>query len=261
MLLEIENLQISYSQNKQKQTVVNGIDFHIAQGECIGLVGESGCGKTQSMLAVMGLLSNAQVQVSKALWKGNPLPILETRAMQAYRGHAITMLFQNAQTSLDPVFSIKDQFAECLWIHKRMKRKEAYAASLDYLKKVHIPDPQRILTSYPHQLSLGLCQRIMIAMALCSNGELWLLDEPTSSLDTIVQAEIMELLMHIQKEEHKSMIFITHDLRLLPILCNRVYIMQNGEIVEETTVDALFSKREHHGYTKHLLADSTFAQE
>lgn len=261
MLLEIENLRIVYQKDQLEQVVVNGMNIHMKEGECIGIAGASGCGKTQSMLAIMGLLAkHANVEVSKALWKNEVLPIMNPKAMIPYQGHAITMIFQNAQTALDPVYTIQAQFAECLWIHKRMKRKDAYMEALHYLHKVKIPEPQRILKSYPHQLSLGMCQRVMLAMALCCRGELWILDEPTSSLDTIVQADIMELLMQIRKEEHKSMIFITHDLRLLPMLCDRIYIMRKGAIVEEIAAMDLFSKKAHHSYTKQLLADCKFAQ-
>lgn len=258
MLLEIENLQISYPKH-QPCRIVKGIDMHIKQGECIGLAGESGCGKTQSMLAFLGLLSRqAQITVTKAQWKGQALPLMDKRKMRTYQGHAITMIFQNAQTSLDPVCKIKTQFAECLSVHKNMKRIKAYEEALRYLQRVKLPDPKRILESYPHELSLGTCQRIMIAMALCTSAELWILDEPTSSLDTIMQAEIMELFIKIQQKEQKSMVFITHDLRLMPQLCDRVYIMRKGEIVEETRASTLFTKDEHHPYTAQLLQDCLY---
>lgn len=254
--MEIENLQVWYEQKKEIQNVVNDISFHVAEGECIGLAGSSGCGKTQTMLALMGLLpSQALVSVTQAQWMGKPLPIMDTQAMHSYRGSQITMLFQNAQTALDPVMKIKTHFAECLRNHQHMKRQQAYTCALAYLERVHVPDPKRILESYPHQLSLGTCQRVMLAMTLCLDGSLWILDEPTSSLDCIAQAEILELLQELQKEEKKSMIFITHDLRLLPALCNRVYIMREGNIVEEIRGEELFSAQKHHPYTMQLLKD------
>lgn len=254
--MEIENLQVWYEQKKEIQSVVKGINFHVKKGECIGLAGSSGCGKTQTMLALMGLLSTqAHVSVTQAQWMGSPLPISDPQAMHSYRGSQITMLFQNAQTALDPVMKIKTQFAECLRTHKHMKRRQAYTCALAYLERVHVPDPKRILESYPHQLSLGTCQRVMLAMTLCLDGRLWILDEPTSSLDSIAQAEILELLQKLQKEEKKSMIFITHDLRLLPALCNRVYIMREGSIVEEIRGEELFTAQTHHPYTMQLLKD------
>ena len=251
--LEIQNLTVSFSTTKGKLIAVNGISFHLNPGETLALVGESGCGKTVSALSILRLLPEppAEILSGKIIFDGQDLLSLRAKVLQDLRGHSISMIFQDPMTSLNPVLTVGEQIAETLLRHTTMNRQEALQKSADLLRRVELPSPKE--KHYPHQLSGGMRQRVMIAMALACAPRVLIADEPTTALDVLIQAQILELLENLKKETGMSILIITHDLGVVAEIAQRVLVMYAGEIVESGPAKALL-KSPFHPYTKGLIA-------
>jgi len=233
--------------------VVRGVSLSVARGETLGVVGESGSGKTMTSLAALRLIPEpGRITGGKILFKGQDLLALPEKAMRQIRGGKIAMIFQDPMTSLNPVFTIGAQIAESVRLHKGVSKAEAWTAAVEALKRVQIPDPERRAKQYPFELSGGMRQRAMIAMALASEPDVLLADEPTTALDVTVQAQILALIRRLQKELGMAVIFITHDLGVVAETCDRVAVLYGGQVMEEADVQTLFSNPRH-PYTKGLL--------
>jgi oligopeptide/dipeptide ABC transporter ATP-binding protein len=252
-LLEVNNLETHFPTRAGVVKAVNDVSFHLDAGELLGLVGESGCGKSITSLSIMRLIAPpGKIVGGEILFKGENLLQMSDERMRAIRGDDISMIFQDPMTSLNPVYTVGEQIAEALRLHRKLSRKDAYAAAIEAMKEVAIPDPARRVDDYPHQLSGGMRQRIMIAMALACNPELLIADEPTTALDVTIQAQILELLDNLRKTRKLAVLLITHDLGVVAEVADRVCVMYTGRIVEETTVDEIFEKPRH-PYTQGLL--------
>jgi oligopeptide/dipeptide ABC transporter ATP-binding protein len=252
-LLEVKGLRTSFRTRDGIVKAVDGIDFHVDRGEIMGLVGESGCGKSVTSLSIMGLVSRpGRVDAGEILFDGTDLLKLKSDGMRKLRGDRISMIFQQPQSSLNPVWDVGRQVGEVLEIHRGMKRGAARARALELLRMVGIPDPSRRLTSYPHEMSGGMAQRVMIAMALACEPELLIADEPTTALDVTIQAQILDLMRNLREETGTAIILITHDLAVVAEMCDRVAVMYAGEIVEQSDVTSLF-RRPRHPYTLGLI--------
>jgi oligopeptide/dipeptide ABC transporter ATP-binding protein len=252
-LLEVEDLVTSFYTRDGVVRAVSGITFHVDRGEVLGLVGESGCGKSVTSLSIMRLVSRpGRIEGGAIRFQGQDLLQLSSDEMRKIRGERIAMIFQQPTSSLNPVWTAGRQIAEVLEIHRGMKRQAATARSLELLRMVGIPDPERRLASYPHELSGGMAQRIMIAMALACEPELLIADEPTTALDVTIQAQILDLMRHLRQETGTAIILITHDLGVVAEMCDRVAVMYAGEIVEQADVRTLFG-RPSHPYTRGLI--------
>ena len=254
-VLEIQNLTVSFSTTKGKLIAVNGISFHLNPGETLALVGESGCGKTVSALSILRLLPEppAEILSGKIIFDGQDLLSLRAKVLQDLRGHSISMIFQDPMTSLNPVLTVGEQIAETLLRHTAMNRREALQKSADLLSRVELPSPKEKLQYYPHQLSGGMRQRVMIAMALACAPRVLIADEPTTALDVLIQAQILELLENLKKETGMSILIITHDLGVVAEIAQRVLVMYAGEIVESGPAKAVLNNP-FHPYTKGLTA-------
>jgi oligopeptide/dipeptide ABC transporter ATP-binding protein len=252
-LLEVKGLKTSFKTRDGVVRAVDGIDFHVDRGEIMGLVGESGCGKSVTSLSIMGLVGKpGKVDAGEILFDGTDLLKLKPSGMRKLRGDRISMIFQQPQSSLNPVWDVGRQIGEVLEIHRGMKRGAARARALELLRMVGIPDPSRRLTSYPHEMSGGMAQRVMIAMALACEPELLIADEPTTALDVTIQAQILDLMRKLREETGTAIILITHDLAVVAEMCDRVAVMYAGEIVEQSDVTSLF-RRPRHPYTLGLI--------
>ncbi|MFQ5447632.1 MAG: ABC transporter ATP-binding protein [Saprospiraceae bacterium] len=261
-LLQIQNLQIHFPLEAGTIEAVRGITFSLKKGETLGIVGESGSGKSVTALSILGLLpvpgQVAGGEIHFAPKEGEPIDLakLPERQFQKIRGREIAMIFQEPATSLNPVFRCGGQVAGAIRLHGQADKKEARKQVLTLFEKVKLPDPERIYRSYPHQLSGGQIQRVMIAMALSGNPSLLIADEPTSSLDVTVQKAILELMSELKTEWGGSTIFISHDLAVVAQVASRVLVMKNGEIVEQGRVGDIFNNPSH-AYTKELLRSSS----
>ena len=252
-LLEVRGLRTSFFTRDGVVRAVDGIDFHVDRGEIMGLVGESGCGKSVTSLSIMGLVSRpGRVEAGEILFEGRDLLKLKPAEMRKLRGDQMSMVFQQPQSSLNPVRDVGNQIAEVLELHRGMKRKPARARALEMLKVVGVPDPARRLKAYPHELSGGMAQRVMIAMALALEPELLIADEPTTALDVTIQAQILDLMRNLREQTGTAIILITHDLGVVAEMCDRVAVMYAGEIVEQTDVRTLF-RSPRHPYTRGLI--------
>ncbi len=255
-LLEVKNLVAGFDTPSCSLRVVDGVSFSVGKGQTLGIVGESGCGKSVTCLAVLRLLPKpaGQIYGGEVLLEGQDLLKLKPSRMRDIRGNRIAMIFQEPMTALNPVQKIGRQLAEAYHLHfPEMGRREIAEASQDMLVKVGIPSPKRRLQEYPHQLSGGIRQRVMIAMALACRPEVLIADEPTTALDVTVQAQILELMQQLQEEMGMAIIFITHDLGVVAELCDRVVVMYSGKVMEEADVEDIFS-HPRHPYTKGLLS-------
>ncbi|MCF8720023.1 ABC transporter ATP-binding protein [Nitrospina gracilis] len=252
--LEIQNLTVTFSVNGKEVTAVNGISYHLNAGESLAVVGESGSGKTVSALSLLRLVPEppGRIASGRVLFRGRDLLALDEDALRTVRGNDIGMVFQEPMTSLNPVLTIGEQIAETLRAHRNLSAREVREKSIDLLRQVEIPSPQTRSKSYPHELSGGQRQRAMIAMALACDPAILIADEPTTALDVLVQAQILEFLQRIQQERNMSVLLITHDLGLVANIAHRVLIMYAGEIVESGPVHELFSKPRH-PYTRGLI--------
>jgi oligopeptide/dipeptide ABC transporter ATP-binding protein len=232
---------------------VTGVDFHVDRGEILGLVGESGSGKSVTSLSLLRLVGTPGiVDAGEAVFDGQDLLAMSDDEIRRIRGDRIAMIFQQPQSSLNPVMNVGDQIGEVLELHRNMKRSAARDRAVELMRMVGIPDPRRRLSSYPHEISGGMAQRIMIAMALACEPELLIADEPTTALDVTIQAQILDLMRQLQRDTGTAIILITHDLGVVAEMCDRVAVMYAGEIVEQTDVHTLFASPRH-PYTRGLI--------
>jgi oligopeptide/dipeptide ABC transporter ATP-binding protein len=253
-LLRIRGLRTIFATEDGTAAAVDGLDLDVRHGETLGLVGESGCGKSVTALSIMRLIPSppGEIVSGEVLFEGTDLLKLSDSAIRKIRGNDISMIFQEPMTSLNPVFKIQDQIAEVFRVHRDMSRSEAAESAVKMLKKVGIPSPEKRAKDYPHQMSGGMRQRVMIAMALACDPKLMLADEPTTALDVTIQAQILELMTEIKAEKGTGIILITHDLGVVAETADRVAVMYTGKIVEEAPADKLFSSPQH-PYTIGLL--------
>ncbi len=253
-LLEVSGLTIGFVQkNKHILSAVNGVNFALQTGETLGVVGESGSGKSVTSLSIMRLLGeNGRIQSGRISFNGVELTRLTAAQMRKIRGKDIAMIFQDPMTTLNPVLTIGKQLAEPLRIHLHMGKREARERAIELLRLVGFPRAKEIIDEYPHQLSGGMCQRVMIAVAVACNPKLLIADEPTTALDVTIQAQILELLQKIKAENDTSILFITHDLAVIAETCERVIVMYAGNILEEGPVEEIFNHPSH-PYTIGLL--------
>src|SRR5919198_1167631 len=240
-LLEVSGLRTSFATRDGLVRAVDGISFSVDRGEIMGLVGESGCGKSVTSLSIMRLVPPpGRIEAGSVTFEGRDLLKLRSEQMRSIRGQQLAMIFQQPTSSLNPVWDVGRQIGETLEIHKGLRRREARLRALELLRLVGIPDPERRLRSYPHELSGGMAQRVMIAMALACEPDLLIADEPTTALDVTIQAQILDLLRKLRDELGTAIILITHDLGVVAEMCDRVAVMYAGEIVEQTDVGRLF---------------------
>jgi peptide/nickel transport system ATP-binding protein/oligopeptide transport system ATP-binding protein len=253
-LLQVKDLVTSFKTDRGIIRAVDGISFDIRKGQTVGLVGESGCGKSVTSLSILRLIQSPPgfVERGSINFDGKNILDLDDAGMRSIRGNRISMIFQEPMTSLNPVFTIGDQIGEVFRIHQGMNKKEARAKSIDMLRLVKIPAPESRVDEYPHQLSGGMRQRVMIAMALACNPELLIADEPTTALDVTIQAQILDLMADLQKTLNMAILLITHDLGVVAEVCDYVMVMYAGKIAEQAPVKDLF-KDPKHPYTKGLL--------
>jgi len=252
-LLEVKDLKTHFPTRAGLVRSVDGVSFYLDRGELLGLVGESGCGKSITALSVMRLIAPpGKIVNGQILFDGKDLLKLSDQEMRQMRGDDIAMIFQDPMTSLNPVYTVGEQIAEALRLHRNLSRKQARQAAIEAMREVAIPDPGRRIDDYPHQLSGGMRQRVMIAMALACNPKLLIADEPTTALDVTIQAQILELLDELRRQRDLAVLLITHDLGVVAEVADRVAVMYTGRIVEESPVEELFA-RPKHPYTEGLL--------
>lgn len=254
-LLEIKNLKTGFKTDDGRFLAVDDISFKLEEGKTLGIVGESGCGKSVTALSIMRLIPNppGTIEGGEIIFNGRNLLSLSDEEMRKIRGNEIAMIFQEPMTSLNPVFTIGNQIGEAIELHQKgLSKNQIREKTIDMLKLVGIPEPAQRIDDYPHQLSGGMRQRIMIAMALSCNPHLLIADEPTTALDVTIQAQILELIRKLQKEFNASMILITHDLGVVAETCNDVAVMYAGKIVEYGSVEDIFYRPKHR-YTQGLL--------
>jgi peptide/nickel transport system ATP-binding protein len=255
-LLEVTDLRTFFRTEAGLARAVDGVSFHVAPGEVVGIVGESGCGKSVTSLSVMQLIPRPPGEImpgSSIRFRGEELLGAGERRLRDLRGNDIAMIFQEPMTSLNPVYTVGDQIGETLRLHRGVRKREARQRSVEMLRLVGIPNPEERADAYPHQLSGGQRQRVMIAMALSCDPDLLIADEPTTALDVTIQAQILELLAELRSRLGMAMILITHDLGVVAEVCDRVLVMYAGRIVEHGTVEQIF-RDPRHPYTEGLLA-------
>ncbi|WP_277578621.1 ABC transporter ATP-binding protein [Bdellovibrio svalbardensis] len=254
ILLEVQNLKTGFKTDEGAFRAVDDVSFYVKKGQTLGIVGESGCGKSVTSLSVMRLIQKpGSIESGKILFKGQDLLKLSEDKMRTIRGNEIAMIFQEPMTSLNPVYTIGDQIEEAVLLHqKQFNKEQARERAIEMLRLVGIPAPEKRFHEYPHQLSGGMRQRVMIAMAISCNPELLIADEPTTALDVTIQAQILDLMRKLQKEFNAGMILITHDLGVVAEMCQEVAVMYAGRIVEFGTVEDIFY-RPKHPYTRGLL--------
>jgi peptide/nickel transport system ATP-binding protein/oligopeptide transport system ATP-binding protein len=252
--LEIKDLRTTFHTREGVLPAVDGVSLHIGEDETLAVVGESGCGKSVTALSVMRLVKSppGRIERGQVFFGGEDLLTLSAEAMRAIRGKGMGMVFQEPMTSLNPVYTIGHQIAEAIRYHQQASRSDSRDLTIAMLRKVEIPLPEKRFDAYPHQLSGGMRQRVMIAMALSCNPRLLIADEPTTALDVTIQVQILDLLRSLRKERGMSIMLITHDLGVVANLADRVAVMYSGKIVEEAPVRAAFS-RPRHPYTSGLL--------
>jgi dipeptide transport system ATP-binding protein len=253
-LLHIKNLRVEFGSTAAPFTAVDGLDLSIEPGEVVGIVGESGSGKSVTSLALMGLIDYpGRVKAERMDFDGRNLLTMPERKRRDMLGKDIAMIFQDPMTSLNPCFTVAYQLIETLRVHEGGSNKELRARALALLKQVDIPDPERRLDAYPHQLSVGMSQRVMVAMAIACNPRLLIADEPTTALDVTVQAQMLDLLLQLQRERDMALMLITHDLSVVAQTAQRVVVMYAGQVVETGRVPDIFGAPRH-PYTQALLA-------
>ncbi|MGL4738111.1 MAG: ABC transporter ATP-binding protein [Cellulosilyticaceae bacterium] len=254
MLLEVKNLKTEFKMKKGIVTAVNDVSFECKQGEILAIVGESGSGKSVTSLSIMQLLAeNARVAGGEILYKGENLLSKTEEELREIRGNKISMIFQEPMTSLNPVMRIGDQLIESIMLHMKVSKKEAMARAVEMLELVGIPSPQQRVHEYPHQMSGGMRQRVMIAMALACTPELLIADEPTTALDVTIQAQILDIIYRLREKLDMAVLLITHDLGVVAEAADHVVVMYCGRIVEKASVCQIFDNPLH-PYTKGLLA-------
>ena len=254
-LLKINNLSVSFNVDNKVYQAVKNISLNIAQGEALGIVGESGSGKSVTALSILKLLPYPKAfhPSGEIFYKNKNILRSNEKELQKIRGNNISMIFQEPMTSLNPLHNIKKQITESLFIHKKLSNKEAENKAIELLNLVGFSDGKNRLNSYPHELSGGQKQRVMIAMALANDPDLLIADEPTTALDVTIQAQILNLLKKLQKENNLGYIFISHDLRVIQSLAHQLIVLKNGKIVESGSSDQIFKKPKQK-YTKQLIS-------
>src|SRR5574342_838911 len=252
-LLEVKGLKTYFYTEDGVVRAVDGLNFEVYPGEVLGIVGESGCGKSVTSLSIMRLISKpGRVDAGEILLDGENLLNLTEEEMSKVRGNRISMIFQQPQTALNPVFKVGDQLAEVLNVHQDMGKDAGWKRAVALLKMVGVPDPERRAEAYPHELSGGMAQRVMIAMALACVPELLIADEPTTALDVTIQAQILDLMRDLRSKMQAAIVLITHDLGVVAEMAERVAVMYAGQIVEQTDVRTLFAEPKH-PYTQGLI--------
>jgi len=252
-ILEVKNLKTYFYTEDGVVKSVDGVDFYVKRGEVLGIVGESGCGKSVTSLSIMRLIGQpGKVIEGEIVFDGKDILKIPESEMVHIRGNRISMIFQQPQSSLNPVFKVGDQIAEVLNIHQALGQKAGWDRAIELLRMVGIPDAERRAHAFPHELSGGMAQRVMIAMALACVPELLIADEPTTALDVTIQAQILDLLRDLRDKVNSAIIFITHDLGVVAEMCERVAVMYAGQIVEQTDVRTLFAEPKH-PYTQGLI--------
>ncbi|MBF1993934.1 ABC transporter ATP-binding protein [Staphylococcus schleiferi] len=253
-LLEVKNLSTAFYIEGEPHQAISNVNLEVKKGEILGIVGESGSGKSVLSLSILKLLPEkiATIASGEVTYKGERIDDIQADQFNRVRGKEVAMIFQEPMTSLNPVFTIGNQLMEMLTLHLKISKKEAKAKAVQLLKDVGIPRPDKVIDEYPHQLSGGMRQRVMIAMAISCSPQLLIADEPTTALDVTVQAQILELLKRIQQETQMGVIFISHDLGVISEICDRVAVMYAGKVVETAPVEEIFHHPKH-PYTKLLL--------
>ena len=255
VILDVRDLSVAFDTDRGRVTAVNHLDFQLHKKETLCIVGESGSGKSVTALSIMGLLPKPAGVITggSISFSGEDLVRFTPKQMQKIRGNRISMIFQEPMTSLNPVYTVGYQISEVLIKHKHMKKREAMAYAAELLKKTGIPEPERRVTQYPHELSGGLRQRVMIAMALACDPDILIADEPTTALDVTIQAQILQLIASLKEEFNMSIIFITHDLGVVSQIADRIIVMYGGMKMEERAADQFFD-HPLHPYTRSLLS-------
>ncbi len=251
-LLQLKDLDVRFDTPEGEIHAVNGLSLSVEAGDALAIVGESGCGKTQTMLAVMGLLAENGRASGEVLFAGKNLLQLPSRELNRYRGTEIAMIFQDAMTSLNPYLRVEKQMVEVLMHHRGLDRAAARRRAIEMLRAVRIPDPERRIRQYPHEYSGGMRQRVMVAMGLLGRPQVLIADEPTTALDVTVQAQINQLMRELRAASNTAIVLITHDLGVVAGLCEKVMVMYAGEVIESGSVEAIYY-RPRHPYTRALL--------
>lgn len=252
-LLHIENLKTVISSKDGKLVPVDGVDITIPKGKTVGIVGESGCGKSMTAMSIMGLLPNTtHIEEGKILLQDMDLTKLNPKELRKITGDKISIIFQEPMTSLNPVIQVGKQVREAILLHEKVSKEEAKQRVIEIFRQVGIPEPERRYNAYPHQLSGGLRQRVMIGMAMVCNPDLLIADEPTTALDVTIEAQILHLMRQLQKDKGTSIMMITHNLGVVAEICDQVYVMYAGKVVESAEVHELFQNPKH-PYTQGLL--------
>ncbi|MFH5183578.1 ABC transporter ATP-binding protein [Paenibacillus sp. TAB 01] len=254
-VLTVNNLKTYYYSNNKKVPAVDGVSFRLYKGEVLGIVGESGCGKSTVARSILHLLdkSYTKIEDGEILFHGSDLLKLNAKELNRIKGKKISMIFQNPQAALNPVYTVGDQIAEVLQLHENMSKKEVKERVIELLRLVGIPAPETRLNDYPHQMSGGMQQRIMIAIALACNPEVVIADEPTTALDVTIQAQILKLMTRVKQQFQMGMILITHNMGVVAEMCDRMMVMYGGVVVEEGATADIFAAPSH-PYTQGLLA-------
>ena len=254
-LLEVKNLHTYFKTKKGTVKAVNDVSYSIEAGKTLGIVGESGSGKSVSAMSILRLLdANGYIAEGEVIFEGKDLTKLSLNEMYSIRGNAISVIFQEPMTSLNPVFTVEKQLSEPFIIHRGMNKKEAREHALKMLYDVQIPNPEAVIKQYPHQLSGGMRQRVMIAMALACRPKILIADEPTTALDVTIQAQILRLMNELQKEKGTSILFITHDLGVINEMADDVAVMYCGQVVEKASAKTIFTNCDmSHPYTEGLM--------
>lgn len=253
-VLDVQGLKTYFFTDDGKVPAVDGVDFYVKEGEILGVVGESGCGKSVTSLSIMGLLPSPPGKIigGHIYYKDDDITYASEAKMRKIRGNEIAMIFQEPMTSLNPVFTIGSQMIEAIRIHKKYSKKQAAERAVEWLKLVGLPRAESLMDNYPHQLSGGMRQRVMIAMAMSCDPKVLIADEPTTALDVTIQAQIIELMLKLNRETKTAIMMITHDLGVVAQMCHRIVVMYAGKIVEEGFIRDIF-KNPKHPYTQGLI--------
>ncbi len=253
-ILSVKDLELWFDGDYESPQILNKVSFDVYKGETLGIAGESGCGKSVTSLSILRLLKTPPARLEGEInFQGQNLLELPMSAMRKIRGNKITMIFQEPMTSLNPLLKIGYQISEVLRLHQGMTKKQAHEKAIEMLRAVHVALPEKRVKEFPHQLSGGMRQRVMIAMALACNPELLIADEPTTALDVTIQAQVLDLMRELQRNTGTAIMFITHDLGVIREMCDRVIVMYCGEIMEEAKTPMIF-KNPQHPYTHGLLS-------
>ena len=252
-ILSVQNLHTSFHTDKGEVKAVNGVTFNLEKGKILGIVGESGSGKSVTAYSIMRILEkNGRITEGKILYKGQDIAEFSEKQMREFRGKCCSIIFQDPMTSLNPVFTVGNQLKEAIELHTDRKGKEAETRAIEMLTLVGVNEPEKRVKQYPYELSGGMRQRVMIAMALACEPDILIADEPTTALDVTIQAQILELMQSLQKKLGMAIIMVTHDLGVIADMCDEIIVMYGGRVCERGTAEDIFY-RPHHEYTKGLL--------